>query len=448
METIAIIGFSFSGTVFFLNLVKQNLPKNLKIIIFEKEDINQSNITLGPAFSPFCDDYILNVTASNMSAYSNFPDDFINFLIKNHPTIYSKISKDNYHSFAPRKIYGQYLAKIKKQALDIAKSKSVNYQIIYQEVKSIQNHNNQLTITTNSNEFKADKIILATGLKQANLPFSLINKNFIKNLWSNQYFNFHNQPLPPTLKIKNSVITLIGTGLSAVDVIIGLINKNFTGKIIVLSRRGNFPNRHLGQANRLNNPPIEVEDAKKGILYINLKIRKFLKQNPDLDLRNVVAAIRPITSKLWHSFDLKNKKRFIKLLPYWNIFRHLAPISSINAIDQLINNGQLEIKKGSISKISNSSNKIIIHHKNKKFETDYLVNCLGFETNAAKYPLFSSMIKNNLLKKDLIMATSNHPNIFLLAGLNIAADFEITSVPDIRVQVESLVKKLQNKFSL
>ncbi len=52
------------------------------------------------------------------------------------------------------------------------------------------------------------------------------------------------------------------------------------------------------------------------------------------------------------------------------------------------------------------------------------------------------MIKNNLLKPDLIMMKPNNCNIFLLGGLNIAQDFESTSVPNIRLQIEDLVPKI------
>jgi hypothetical protein len=40
------------------------------------------------------------------------------------------------------------------------------------------------------------------------------------------------------------------------------------------------------------------------------------------------------------------------------------------------------------------------------------------------------------------MVKSNNQNIYLLAALNIAQDFEITSVPDIRAQVQDLANKI------
>jgi uncharacterized NAD(P)/FAD-binding protein YdhS len=446
MKTIAIIGFGFSGTLFFLNLINLNLPKDLNIIIFEKEDLHSSNINLGPAFSAFSDHYILNVRAHNMSAYLDDKDDFINFLKKEYPLIYDKIIHDYRNSFVPRKIYGKYLNKIRKNALEIASLKHINYQIVNQEVLLIKKEGQKLIITTKESNFKFNKIILATSLKQAELPFVLPSKNFIKNLWSSEYFNFHNQNFSKTLKDKDSIITLIGSGLSAIDIIIGLVKRNFSGKIIVISRRGNFPKRHLDQPNLLTQPLLDLDDARLGILHICLKIKKFLKQNPNFDLRNVVTSIRPITKELWHNLDVKNKKRFLIFLPYWNIFRHQAPSLSIDIIDELIKNDRIQVKKGSINKVDIKDQKIIIYNQNTHFETDYLVNCLGFEMKVEKYPLFESMIKNNLLKQDLIMMKSNDQNIFLLAALNIAQDFDITSTSDIKLDAKSTAIKVASQL--
>jgi uncharacterized NAD(P)/FAD-binding protein YdhS len=449
MKTIAIVGFSFSGTIFFLNLIKLNLPKNLKIIIFEKEDLDSSKLNLGPAFSPFCDHYILNVSANNMSAYSDDQNHFVDFLKKEYPKIYTKIIKNSQSddaNFAPRKIYGKYLDKIRDQALQLANSKQIDYKILNQEVISIKSEGQKLTLITKKGNFKADKVILATSLKQTELPWSLASKNFIKNLWSKKYFDFHHQDLPKSLKNKNSVVTLIGSSLSAIDVIIGLIERNFNGKIIIISRRGNFSKTHLERPTPAIDQLLSINDARLGILAINLKIRRFLKENLYLNLTTIIALTKPIAKELWQNLDQKNRKRFLRLLPYWNIFRHTAPSSSIAIINKLIKDGRIEVRKGGVDKIKMLDKKIVIYNKNDFFTTDLLINCLGFEMNAKKYPLFDSMIKNNLLKQDLIMMKPNNRNIFLLGGLNIAQDFECTSIPNIRSQIEYLVSKIAEEI--
>ncbi|MBP7710276.1 MAG: FAD/NAD(P)-binding protein [Rickettsiales bacterium] len=406
MKSTAIVGFGFCGRLAFLHLVKKS-TKN-KILIF---DPNLPN-TLGPAFSPFSPHYILNVPAIKMSAFSNAPRDFCEFLEKKYPQVWREVGENGY---APRYIYGEYLDELTKQAFLEAKKNNVVFELVAEGVSEILPQEEGFLI---NQKFAADEVFLATSFKQSELPANIdVTANLVtKNLWSADSKQFHQE------NFTNQTICLIGSGLTAVDVIVGLKKKNFAGKIFVISRRGNFPKKHFGEI-QSNLNFISASDAKNGVLFLCLKIRNFLKQNPQFDLRHAIDSIRQITTELWQNFDKKNKKQFLRLLPYWNIFRHRAPIASIETIEQMIENGQIEIlKKG-----------------RKNLECDLLVNCLGFEFKAEKYPLFAQMLAANLLKKDLLLTQSNHPKIHLLGGLNIGRDFECTAVPDLRVSVEKSV---------
>ncbi len=171
-------------------------------------------------------------------------------------------------------------------------------------------------------------------------------------------------------------------------------------------------------------------------MYICLKIRKFLKENPQYDLRNIIDAIRPKTQFFWHNLDQKNKRIFLKFLPYWNIHRHRAALSSMVIVKEFINSDQLKMIKGNINDLKLIKDKIIFTVKDKTYTTDCLVNCSGFEFDAKKYPLLNQMINDGLLQKDIFMCSSLNNSIHLLGGLNIGQDFESTSVPNLRVQIE------------
>ena len=86
-----------------MHLVKK--AEKTKILIFEKNGPD----ALGAAFTSFSPHYILNVPAIKMSAFSNAPRDFCEFLEKKYPQIWSEIGENG---FAPRRIYGEYLDEI------------------------------------------------------------------------------------------------------------------------------------------------------------------------------------------------------------------------------------------------------------------------------------------------------------------------------------------------
>jgi uncharacterized NAD(P)/FAD-binding protein YdhS len=427
MKIIAIVGFGFCGKLAFANIVK-SLNKKDKILIFDKAQGDFKSA----AFSPFSPHYILNVPVANMSAFSDdaaYEESFENFLKNNHSEIWKSSGK---FGFVARQIYGEYLEEIVQKAQENAKKNGVNFEFVNQEVMAISD---EFLITTKNNiQFQATEVLLATSFKQVQLPFEIESKKFIKALWNEDALEFHQKILT------NETICLIGSGLTTVDVIVGLKKKNFSGKIIIISRRGNLPKKHLIKSSEKSSYFIDAEDAKKGVLFLCLKIRNFLKSNSQFDLRNIINSIRSTTDKLWHNLDEKNKKLFFRLMPYWNIFRHRAPISSIELIEEMIAAGQIEIVEGGVKKCQKLGDKISVQTKFAEFEVDYLVNCLGFEFNARKYPLLNQMIELGLLQQDFMMVRSNNDKVHLLGGLNIGRDFECTAVPDLRVNVEMVVR--------
>ncbi len=234
---VAIIGFGFCGRLAFFNLTK-NPNKNLKILIFD----NKGSDYLGPAFSEFNKSYILNVTANKMSI---FPDsnesDFCNFLASRYPDEWKKVGKDGY---APRYIYGKYMEDFTRNAFENAKKNGVEFEFVEEEVMEVKN---SFSIKTKSQrKYKADEILLATSFKQSEVPFKVSSKNFIEKLWDQKYLNFHNHNFS-----NDETICLLGSGLTAVDVIVGLRKKGFTGKIFVISRRGNLPKKHCGELDKI-----------------------------------------------------------------------------------------------------------------------------------------------------------------------------------------------------
>ncbi|MBM5782558.1 MAG: hypothetical protein FJ368_03960 [Pelagibacterales bacterium] len=434
MKKIAIIGFGFCGRIAFANLVK-SYKSNYEVIVFDEVEKNFSGDVLhSAAFSEFSPHYILNVTAKKMTAIVEEEQHFCQFLQQNYPQVWQEVGE---LGFAPRQIYGYYLQKISDESFLSAKEKEMKVSLIKNKVVGVeQDKSKKFFLLTDSEgkTYKSDEIIIATSFKQTSLPFAVEGKNVVQYLWNQNYIDFHNN------NFSNQKIALLGSGLTAVDVIVGLKKKGFNGKITVISRRGNFPKSHFCFLEELPNF-ISKEDSKNGLLFLCLKIRKFLRQNPKFDLRYVIHSIKPITVDLWYNFDERNKKLFLRLMPYWTIFRHRAPQSSIEIIDQMIAAGNLEIKNGGLISVEKESDKILLKTKKEVLEVDYLVNCLGFEFKAQKYPLLKQMLDSELLKNDLLMVQSNHDKIHLLGGLNVGKDFECTAVPDMLLGIIEVVKK-------
>ncbi|MFD1959956.1 FAD/NAD(P)-binding protein [Novosphingobium panipatense] len=99
---VAVIGGGFSGTLLAINLLRYGV----KVILIER---SSAQLAKGVAFGTRRPEHLLNVRASNMSA---FPDDAGHFLRWMHFS-----DADEANRFVPRLSYGTYLRELLVQAL-------------------------------------------------------------------------------------------------------------------------------------------------------------------------------------------------------------------------------------------------------------------------------------------------------------------------------------------
>ena len=98
---VAIIGGGFSGALQAINLLRHHGPR---ATLIERRDV----AARGVAYSAAHPDHLLNVRASNMSALPQDPDHFERWLADRHPRLTG--------GFAPRLVYGDYLAALLEEA--------------------------------------------------------------------------------------------------------------------------------------------------------------------------------------------------------------------------------------------------------------------------------------------------------------------------------------------
>jgi len=183
----------------------------------------------------------------------------------------------------PRYIFGLALEQKFSDLLKIyTKYTNVSIEIYFENVISIKKNKNDFEIKTATNKkFSGDKILVATGNYISSNKSSKLNKkiyNLTKNTNCNFEYNFlqnlDNQNY--WKKFNNKNIIVYGTGVSSLDVISMLQNKN--NRIYPVSRSYLFPfARPLNQ--KLSNP---AKLEHKGIVFtenlINKLRQKLLKK--------------------------------------------------------------------------------------------------------------------------------------------------------------------------
>lgn len=216
MLIIAVVGGGISGTLTVLQLVKQSRAA-MSIIWFD----SQNKFCKGYAYTTFDEQHLLNVRASNMSVFTDEPFHFTDWLKQYHP---------NYtHShFVPRKLYGEYVLDTFEKLKYTNPLVSISQ--LPEEVKSINKIDNEFSVTANKT-YLVKKVILAFGNFLPAHPLSLSNE-FVTS--KNYFQNPFNLQLTNNLQNAKN-ITIIGSGLTMIDVIVSLSHYNYKGVINVIS---------------------------------------------------------------------------------------------------------------------------------------------------------------------------------------------------------------------
>lgn len=438
-QTIAIIGGGISGTLTVLQCLKQ-CHHSLAILWFD----SKNQFCKGLAYSTTDENHLLNVRANNMSVFRDEPDHFVNWLGVHHSSYSSK-------DFVPRKIYGLYVQHT-FESLQLT-NPTVRIQTIAQEVTGVLQTKYGFEILSDQT-YKAGKLILALGNFLPAHPRS-ISKDFISS--ENYVQNaFDSSLIEKALTHKD--ITIIGSGLTMIDVVVSLAHQHYTGTIRVISPHGYIPQAHTEQPLPSIAPFIEANKTYRLSELLSLVKNQLKKAKEEqLNPHSVIDAMRPFLQNIWMNFSLDEKQQFLRHLRHkWGVARHRAPVQSIKLFNELKLSGRLILAKGriyDIQRIGDGFEVYFTDSKNKggKFRTSFLINCTGPEADYGRLtsPLVQQLFKNGLIDSDMLKYGLNaqkdgqiSQNLYTLGPPLKGILWESVAVPEIRVQAREIASKI------
>lgn len=389
---VIIIGGGLSGSLLAMQLARS--PGGSEVVLIEK---NPEFLGRGVAYQYDFTHQPLNVVAGGMSLFPDKPLDFVRWLEANHFRYNHLIDQVSPEAFIPRKIFGDYVLENLEK---IQQEVSERLQIRIDEAISIMDFGKRKTVVfASGNALHADHVILALG----NFPpadlFATHNPvqndpRYFASPWSDRVYS----------DIKGDEdILLVGSGLTAVDIVLGLIVRKFRGKVTMLSRRGVFPLPHdlTHQAISITVP--ENYSPRKMLLWVRYLMRK----NPEVPWSVIIDGLRPYTQKIWLQWIVSDKQYFLKKIrPYWEIARHRIPSASSERLNNMMEKGQLVLIKGTIEEASVSSNGIEILYRSESGLNSQVfqkvINCTGPESNYRKvrFPIIVDLIARGKVKID------------------------------------------------
>jgi uncharacterized NAD(P)/FAD-binding protein YdhS len=398
---VAIIGGGATGTLMALALARHR--PDLAITLIEPS----SRLGRGLAYGTSRPEHRLNVLPRRLSAFSDAPDDFANWLVDR-----GEIASVEEKAFVRRSLLGEYFG-------DRLAAVRGRVAVLQTSVTAINLEAQAVRIGLASGEaIVADTAILATG-------HSWVSARDVDREVS-----------------LDTPVTILGTGLSMVDRWISLREGGHRGVITAVSRHGLSPIGHGGCPSPLTLSAIPlgatVSETMRWLRDLTLQ---------SSDWRRAVDAIRPYTQALWQAWPLAERSRFLRhARRYWDVHRHrVAP----DVAERLAG----EIAEGTVR---------IVRSRGAAVEAHF--DCRGYlpDWDAIGNPLLADLLAAGVVRPDSlnlgldVMADCRlvgrngtaWPHLFAIGPITRGRFWEIEAIPDIRQQCEGLSKRIRSSAGM
>ncbi|MDQ1517033.1 MAG: hypothetical protein QOE80_2863 [Actinomycetota bacterium] len=347
--TIAIVGGGASGLITAAQLLRHRAP--VRIVLVEE----RPRLGRGVAYDTTCDAHLLNVPAAGMSAYPDDPGHFIHWARTRRPEAHAG-------SFLPRRLYGEYLEWCLDHEIEEPRRRTTFTAVRGRVAAVVPGPDGVRLELADGGTLRADTVVLALGNSAGPKPLAAEPGSAVRDAWQAGAL----EHLPP-----GRPVALVGTGLTAVDVIVALDDAGFDGPIHAVSRRGLLPRPHqpvppavalliastagepTAATSGLTDERNEAWPRTARALVAALRAEVDRAAARGRDWRTVVDGLRPHTQALWASLPEPERARLHRhALRYWEVHRHRMAPEIAERLDALRRAGRLEITTGRVVSIT------------------------------------------------------------------------------------------------
>lgn len=349
--------------------------------------------------------HLLNVPAGRISALPDEPGHFLDWLRR--PGNVARLLRDERpleRDFLPRAVYGCYLFSLLEQVfarpdclarLDVRSSRVVDF---------IPSRSGGTVVSADGDTEDVSHVVLALGNLPPRDPLPgrhpfFRSSRYVPRVWERGAM---------TADSPDDDILLVGSGLTAVDVILALEDAGHRGRYIVTSRGGRWPQPH-GEPGPYGGLPADLLPSGN-LREIVRFVRSEIHAAGAGSWRAVVDSLRPHTQALWKGLPLDERRRFLRhVRPFWESHRHRMPQSAWSALETLRGTSRLALWPGRIRDFveDHAGVTVRIHAKGeagpRAVRVAKVFNCIGPESNFRQHfnePLLINLLARGILHPD------------------------------------------------
>ncbi|WP_243058954.1 FAD/NAD(P)-binding protein [Nocardioides sp. SR21] len=417
-ESIAIVGGGASGVLTAFQLLKDP-DDGLSVTVHEATGVLGRGIAYGTSDPR----HLLNVRARHMSAYADVPSDLLDWTVR--------AGRDpDPLGFLPRMEYAHYLQDTLADVADHRLSMTAG------RVDDIVPVPGGFEVRTRDRVTTAATVVLAYGNQTPQELGELVgHPGYIANPWDLAAI----RALPG-----DATVVLVGTGLTAIDTVITLLEDEPRRRAVMVSRHGLLPFAHIEQQSTA-----WVTDVPDGPLTADA-MAALVRGQIDaarahgVDWRNVVDGLRPQTQSVWRRLDHAERQRFLATYARdWEVRRHRMAPEVGERIRGYQRDGRLTVADGGIGSVDVDT-------------AHAVVNCTGPLTDISRSadPLLQALQARGLVAPDPLRlgldATPEGevigadgavvPGLFAVGPPRKGILWESTAIPEIRTQAAEVAR--------
>lgn len=419
----AIVGGGFSGLLTAIHLLRGR--PDVRVRLIERT----ADVGRGRAYSTNNPDHLLNVRASNMSAFPDQPDHFRQWL-----------GEPDGDAFVSRRRYGDYLQGLLHQQL---REPGCQVRFVWENGEAASAAPQEAGIWRvrlgDGRTIDAGAVVLALGFLPAAFPAPVrgpTRPSIMPDPWS-----------ADLSRVPAGEVLLVGTGLTMVDAALSLDRPE--RRLTALSRRGLAPLSH-GAAPASPAP----EGPFDGPL---IALRTLRLHAAAVGWRSAVDSVRAMTPDVWQGWSLEDRRRFLRhLRPWWDIHRHRMAPSIAARFRAMREAGRLRVVAGRVEGLTATPDGVeaVIRNRGQNISASTpfaaVINCASprGDIDSLDRGLVTDLRLRGLLRGDPLglgldvergvnvvgQAGSVTPGLFAVGPLTRGAVWEAAAVPDLRNQ--------------
>ena len=462
--TLTIVGGGFAGAALALHLTRQPGPLPLDVALVEPRPAPGP----GLAYSTAEPELLLNVRAKSLSVWANEPDHFAAWLARQPESVAAGAAPE----FAPRGLYGRYLAEQVAAALAGPAPNGVRLRHYGTQALAapLRPDGRRAVALADGRTLPSQAVVLALGNFPPPPPVATADQRYLAHP------GYHPDPWAAGALAgigPDEAVLLIGAGLTAVDMLLALRARGHRAPVQVVARHGRWPTAHgPADAPAYPNfyPELAAETTVAGVLA---GVRRHLAaaQARGLDWRPVLDALRPDLGRLWAGWPLAEQARFLRhLAGHWAQARHRVAPSGAAALAALTAGGQLRTHHGRAVAIEPAGSELRVAVRQpgcspaRWLTARHVVCCTGplLDYSRLEVPPVQQLRASGCLTPDplrlgiltdadgALLGPDGRPSaggLFTLGASRRPAYFESTAVPELRQQAAALAGVLARRFS-